>query len=116
MNDYISALKKYAEFKGRSSRKEYWMFFLFNLIALIILIVIDIMTGLTTQDGRGILSSIYQLAVLIPSIALGIRRMHDVNKSGWFLIIPIYSLVLTLTGGTKGENQYGPDPKSPAKV
>jgi len=58
-----------------------------------------------------LLTNIYELAVFIPSIAVGVRRMHDINKSGWYLLIPIYNLILTLTDGTKGDNKYGPDPK-----
>ena len=59
-----------------------------------------------------ILIYIYQLATLIPFIAVSVRRMHDVNKSGWFLLIPIYSLIIAITDGTKGDNKYGPDPKA----
>lgn len=61
--------------------------------------------------GAPVLYSIYSLAVLIPGIAAGVRRMHDVNKSGWFLLIPFYNLVLACTDGTPGENEYGEDPK-----
>ena len=57
------------------------------------------------------LSYIYTLAVLIPSIAVGVRRMHDVGKSGWFLLIPIYNFILAVSEGEKGDNKYGPDPK-----
>jgi len=64
--------------------------------------------------GTSILSNIYVLAVLIPGIAVGVRRMHDVDKSGWFLLIPIYNLILACTEGTKGENEYGADPKEEA--
>ena len=100
MHYYIEAIKKYAVFNGRSSRKEYWMFVLFNFI---------ISFGLTLIDSNNtILSDIYNLAVLIPSIAIGVRRMHDVGKSGWFLLIPIYNFILTLTKGTEGDNKYGP--------
>lgn len=63
--------------------------------------------------GTGFLETIYSLGVLIPAIAVGVRRMHDVGKSGWFLLIPIYNLVLAVTEGEVGENQYGPDPKNP---
>jgi len=59
------------------------------------------------------LSNIYNLAVLIPGIAVGVRRMHDVGKSGWFLLIPIYNLILACTDGEKGSNLYGLDPKNP---
>ena len=55
---------------------------------------------------------IYTLAVLIPSIAVGVRRMHDVGKSGWFLLIPIYNLILACTDGVNGDNEYGADPKA----
>lgn len=58
------------------------------------------------------LGDIYSLGVLIPSIAVGVRRMHDVGKSGWFLIIPIVNIALALTDGEKGVNQYGPNPKA----
>jgi len=58
----------------------------------------------------------YQLAILIPSIAVGVRRMHDVNKSGWFILIPIYNLILAVTDGTKGDNKYGHDPKATEKI
>ncbi|EOR95430.1 protein of unknown function DUF805 [Arcticibacter svalbardensis MN12-7] len=61
--------------------------------------------------GFNLLYNIYSFAVLIPSIAVGVRRMHDVNKSGWFLLIPIYNLILAFTDGTPGENAYGQDPK-----
>lgn len=101
-------LKKFADFEGRARRKEYWMFFLFNLIIGMIAGLID---GIITPDGVGYLGLIFQLAVLIPSIAVAIRRMHDVGKSGWFILIPIYNLILALTEGEKGTNQYGPDPK-----
>ncbi|MDB5155971.1 MAG: yhaH [Mucilaginibacter sp.] len=105
MNYYLSVLKNYALFTGRARRSEYWYFALFSIIISIILMVI----------GRAIgfigLYNIYSLAVLIPSIAVGVRRMHDVNKSGWFIIVPIYNLILACTDGTPGDNNYGPDPK-----
>jgi uncharacterized membrane protein YhaH (DUF805 family) len=63
--------------------------------------------------GTGYLGTIYSLGVLIPSIAVGVRRMHDVGKSGWFLLIPIYNLILAVREGESGPNKYGPDPKNP---
>jgi uncharacterized membrane protein YhaH (DUF805 family) len=59
------------------------------------------------------LNLIYSLAVLVPGIAVGVRRMHDVDKSGWYLLIPIYNLILACTPGTDGTNQYGADPLRP---
>lgn len=106
--------ENYANFSGRARRKEYWYFVLFNVIISIVLGIIDGVAGLTIGDpekGRGILGTISSLAFLIPSIAVGVRRMHDVGKSGWFILIPIYNLILACTDGEQGENNYGSDPK-----
>jgi uncharacterized membrane protein YhaH (DUF805 family) len=106
MNYYLKVLQNYATFGGRARRSEYWYFALFNVIIAFVLVFIGGMMGTT------VLSNIYSLAVLIPGIAVGVRRMHDVGKSGWFLLIPIYNLILACTEGTKGENKYGADPKA----
>ena len=108
MNYYLIVLKKYADFKGRARRSEYWYFILFSSIISVILSVAT--SGIGTLK---IISSLYTLAVFVPSIAVGVRRMHDVNKSGWFLIVPIYNLILACTNGTEGPNDYGVDPKNP---
>jgi uncharacterized membrane protein YhaH (DUF805 family) len=107
MNYYFEVLKKYAVFSGRARRKEYWMFVLINTIVSLILTVID-----TIVFGESSLfNGIYSLAVLLPAIGAGIRRMHDIGKSGWFLLIPIYNIVLACRVGNTGENKYGADPK-----
>jgi len=108
MNYYLEVLKKYAQFSGRARRSEYWYFALFNLIISLILRFAGLSAGLSLLTT---IYTIYSLAVLIPSIAVGVRRMHDVNKSGWFLLIPFYNLILACTDGTSGENEYGEDPK-----
>jgi uncharacterized membrane protein YhaH (DUF805 family) len=111
-NYYLGVLKKYAVFTGRARRAEYWYFFLANIIFSFGLGFMDGVLGLVDKTtGYGPLGSLYSLVVLVPSIAVGVRRMHDVGKSGWFLLIPIYNLVLAVTEGEKGENKYGPDPK-----
>jgi len=107
MNYYLSVLKKYATFNGRARRSEYWYFFLFNGV---IAFALGFLEGLNSI-GTPILSSIYSLAVLIPGIAVAVRRMHDVGKSGWFVLIPIYNLILACSNGEVGENEFGPDPK-----
>lgn len=115
MNYYLSVLKKYAVFGGRARRAEYWYFHLFNIIIVPIALwsIASFIDGFIEDDGSLMygIYQIYQLAVLIPSIAVVVRRMHDVNKSGWFLLIPIYNFILTVSDGTKGDNKYGPDPK-----
>jgi uncharacterized membrane protein YhaH (DUF805 family) len=122
MQWYIDVLKKYAVFSGRARRKEYWMFVLFNVIISIILSILDRILGLDYGSGAsssGWLSTIYSLAVLVPSIAVGVRRMHDTNRSGWWILINlipcvgfIWFIVLAAQEGTAGDNQYGPDPKA----
>lgn len=111
INYYIKALQNYINFDGRATRPEFWYFTLFNIIIQIILSIFDSILGLDSSLGdEGLLTSIYNLAVLLPCIAVSIRRMHDINKSGWFILIPIYNLILACRAGTPGDNRFGPDP------
>jgi len=114
----MKVLKQYAVFSGRARRTEYWMFVLFNVLAAIALAIVD---GLV--DAKGALSAVYSLAVLIPSLAVTVRRLHDTDRGGlWILIslIPLIGgiilLVFMLQEGTRGDNQFGPDPKSALAV
>jgi uncharacterized membrane protein YhaH (DUF805 family) len=118
MDWYLGVLKKYAEFSGRARRKEYWMFVLFNLIIVFVLGFIDGVLGLTTEGGMGILGGLYSLAVLLPSIAVGVRRLHDTGRSGWWLLIAfvpfigaIVLIVFFVLDSQPGGNEYGPNPK-----
>lgn len=105
MKWYLKVVKdNYANFKGRASREEYWMFFLFNFIFVIAITFIE---GFLFGLYSSILSNIYTLAILVPSIAVGVRRMHDTGKSGWFLLIPIYNLILAVSSSDPNTNQYG---------
>jgi uncharacterized membrane protein YhaH (DUF805 family) len=110
----VVVFEKFATFTGRARRAEYWYFVLANIILSVILTYVDISVGTYNMDsGNGLLSSILSLVLLIPSLAVAVRRMHDVGKSGWFILIPIYNLILAVTEGEKGSNKYGPDPKNP---
>lgn len=119
MNWYIETVKKYADFKGRARRKEYWYFFLFNSLISSILVLAEALTGnLNPDTGFGLLSGLFTLAILIPSLAVSVRRLHDVNRSGWWLLIvfipiigAIVFLVFSVTGSKPDENQYGVSPK-----
>ena len=111
MKWYIQVWKKYAVFSGRAHRTEYWMFVLFNMIISVGLGFILGIIGVATNTDQSILGSIYSLAVLIPSIAVGVRRMHDTDHSGWWIIVPIVNLIFSVTEGTEGENRFGPPPK-----
>jgi uncharacterized membrane protein YhaH (DUF805 family) len=106
MDYFIKVLKSYAIYTGRARRAEYWYFVLFNVI---INFIIGFIAGLI---GAPIISTIIALLFIIPGIAVAVRRMHDVGKSGWYALIPIYNLILACTEGEKGDNQYGPDPKA----
>ena len=120
MNWYLQVLKKYAVFTGRAQRKEYWFFVLFNFIIGFVLGLIDGMIGSRiAAAGMGILGLIYALAVLIPGIAVSIRRLHDTGRSGWWLLISfvpfvgfIILIVFMALDSQPGENQYGPYPKT----
>ncbi len=119
MNWYIEVLKKYAQFSGRSRRKEYWFFVLFNILISIGLSVIDGLLGTgNAETGYGVLGGIYSLAVLIPSLAVLVRRLHDTDRNGWWIfigLIPVIGwivlLVFVVQDSQPGQNQYGPNPK-----
>ena len=120
MNWYFEVLKKYAVFSGRARRKEYWFFVLFNIIISIILAVIDGVTGtLDPASGMGLLGLICTLAILIPALAVSVRRLHDTGRSGWWLLILLIPLIGTIVilifmvqDSKPEENQYGPNPKT----
>ncbi|MDO9168600.1 MAG: DUF805 domain-containing protein [Methylobacter sp.] len=119
MNWYLDVLKKYAVFNGRARRKEYWFFFLFNIIISMILSAIDGLTGsFNPETGVGLLGGIYTIAVLIPSIAVSVRRLHDTGRSGWWLLVGLIPLIGTLIcfifmvqDSESSENEYGANPK-----
>jgi uncharacterized membrane protein YhaH (DUF805 family) len=118
MNWYLAALKKYAVFSGRSRRKEYWMFCLFSFIFAVVAMVLDSVLGTTVGLGYGLIYGVYALGVLIPTLAVSVRRLHDVGKSGWFILIgfipiigAIWLLILVCSDSETGETKYGPNPK-----
>ncbi|MCU0376541.1 MAG: DUF805 domain-containing protein [Chitinophagaceae bacterium] len=124
MKWYLKVLKDFGNFRGRARRSEYWYFALFNFIFAIVAMLLDNLIG-TTFDIEGVpipygyIYLLYVLAVFIPGLAVAVRRLHDVGKSGWFLLIvlipligAIWLLVLYFTEGQPGENKWGPNPKS----
>lgn len=128
MHYMIMPLKRYFDFSGRSRRKEYWSFFLFVMAAMIVMMLLDASLGLggtatgssQFSDGTasasfnltgGVLTTIFALAMLIPGVAVAVRRAHDQDKSGWFILIPIYNIIMMFIEGTRGPNRFGPDPK-----
>jgi len=123
MNWYLDVLKKYAVFTGRARRKEYWMFTLFNVLISIALTFIDVLLlghDMGDPGSIGIVSTLYSLAVLLPSLAVSIRRLHDTDRSGWWLLIALIPfigavvlLVFMCLDGTRGSNRFGVNPKDP---
>lgn len=119
MEWYLAVLKKYFDFNGRARRKEFWMFFLFNAIISIVLSVLTNITGKTVGPLFTGLSALYSLAILLPTIGVTVRRLHDIGKSGWWALLyffvcigQIWLIVLLAKEGDRGDNQYGPDPKA----
>lgn len=113
MNWYLAVLTKYADFKGRAQRQEFWMFVLINFLIGIGLGIIDSMFGI------GILEGLYVLAVLVPGLAVGARRLHDTGRTGWWQLIALIPLIGVIVliiffvqDSDPGDNQYGANPKS----
>jgi len=124
MDWYLEALKKYAVFEGRSRRKEYWFFGLFNAIFSVVLVIADVLFGTSGGlSGPGFLSGLYTLGVFLPALAVLVRRLHDTNRSGWWVLFSLIPLVGTIgmtvmmcNKGTEGDNDYGPDPLAVAAL
>lgn len=115
MKWYISVLKQYAVFSGRARRTEYWMFVLCNVIVMLLLGMVDKLIG----GDNELISSIYSLAVLLPSLAVAARRLHDTDRSGWWLLLGLIPIIGTLVliyfmvcNGQQGPNRFGDDPKA----
>ena len=118
MNWYIEVMKKYAVFSGRARRQEYWMFVLSNVIIVLFLSIIDGIAGSDSESSRNTLTTLYGLTVLLPSLAVGVRRLHDTGRSGWWMLvglIPIIGaivlLIFIIQDSQLMDNQYGPNPK-----
>jgi uncharacterized membrane protein YhaH (DUF805 family) len=119
MHWFLDPLKKYAQFSGRARRKEFWMFWLFSWVISLVIGIVDRILGTTNSTGNGLLGTIFSLAILIPSLAVAARRLHDTNRSAlWLLLIFaivigwIVLIVFYAQEGNAGDNQYGPDPKA----
>ncbi len=117
----LMAWHKYADFSGRARRKEYWMFQLGVVIAYIAIVVLTMLLGAISETLAYLGGALYMLLALgaiVPSIAVGVRRLQDQDKSGWLMLlalVPIANIVLLVfmcLEGTAGPNQYGPDPKA----
>lgn len=101
---YLSTFKKYTQFSGRAGKKEFWTFTLVNVAISLLLSMILGMLKLAA------FSSIFSLVILLPSLAVGVRRMHDIGKEWWYILIPLYNIILALQSGDEGANQYGEEP------
>lgn len=108
MEQYLKAWKKYAVFSGRANRDEYWYFLIGNLIIAFVLGFIEAGLGIAPETEESIFAGIFNILTIVPSIAVGVRRVHDLGKNGWFSIIPLYNLYLFCKKGTLGPNKYGP--------
>ncbi|MEA4917632.1 Inner membrane protein YhaH [bioreactor metagenome] len=118
---YLKVIEHYTDFYGRARRKEYWMFFLFNIIFIVAAIILDNVSGLTFRHfhGYGWFYLMYSLIVFVPSLAVCVRRLHDTGRGGWnylYSLIPLIGSIMLLIWmceeGVTGENEWGPDPKN----
>ncbi|RYJ43712.1 DUF805 domain-containing protein [Flavobacterium beibuense] len=113
---YLKVVKdNYANFEGRARRSEYWYYTLMNILIILTLAILTMVSSIFT-----FVYAIYALGVIVPGLAVAVRRLHDINKSGWFILVGfipfiggIWLLVLLATEGDRGDNQYGEDPKNP---
>jgi uncharacterized membrane protein YhaH (DUF805 family) len=112
MEYFLSVVKQYVNFEGRARRREYWMYILFYFIFYVGAVIIDYVIGL------GLIALIYSLALLLPSISVAARRLHDTGRSGWWqllalipLIGAIIVIIFLVQDSTPGDNKYGPNPK-----
>jgi uncharacterized membrane protein YhaH (DUF805 family) len=119
MNWHLKVLKQYADFSGRARRSEYWYFTLFNIIFAILAMILDNVLGIAIEGiGYGPIYILYALATFVPGLAVLVRRLHDVGKSGWMYFIAlipiigaIWLLVLLFTDSQQGDNKWGANPK-----
>lgn len=120
MNWYLKVLRQYADFDGRARRMEYWMFTLINFLISMVLYLPALYLMMDSENPAFLsIYMIYSLALLVPSIAVMVRRLHDVGKSGWYVLISfipivgaIWLLILLFTDSDSGSNEYGPNPKT----
>jgi len=116
-----TCLSKYAVFGGRARRSEYWWFFLFNVLVSIVAGIIDAILGTDSGSGTGLIGALAALALLLPNLAVGIRRLHDTGRVGWWILIgliPIVGWIVLLVfylQDSHPDNQYGPSPKGAAQ-
>jgi len=112
-----TCLQKYVTFSGRARRSEFWFFLLFNVIVGAVASVIDTILGTRGSYGTGLIQNLASLALLLPNLAVGVRRLHDTGRSGWWILIglvPIVGwiiLIVFYVQDSQGDNQYGPSPK-----
>jgi uncharacterized membrane protein YhaH (DUF805 family) len=129
----FAPLRRYLDFSGRSRRMEYWLFLIFVIVGEIITMVLDAKLGLGTTmttaselgdgtagasvnfSGAGYITMAFWLLIIIPAIAVAVRRMHDQDRSGWWILVPLVGAIMVMfIGGTAGPNRFGPDPKGGA--
>jgi uncharacterized membrane protein YhaH (DUF805 family) len=115
MKSYIDAMRRYFDFSGRATRSQFWLFTLVYLVIAIVAVIIDVTISSSPEPGPGIVTALVVLAHLIPGLAVNVRRLHDSNRSGWWVLVglvPLIGLIVMLvflcSGSTQGPNRFGP--------
>jgi uncharacterized membrane protein YhaH (DUF805 family) len=119
MSWYLAPWKKYATFNGRATRREYWAFTAGNIAVMIVLAILMVKYVFSLA---ALAITAFTVAIIVPGVAVAVRRLHDCDKSGWFFLLglvpvvgPIWTLVYSCLQGDRGPNRYGPDPRKPAR-
>jgi uncharacterized membrane protein YhaH (DUF805 family) len=123
MKWYLEALKKYAVFRGRARRKEYWYFYLFTIISAFVLGLVGALAGIAPDRAWSFVAGLYMMASVIPALAVAARRLHDTGRSGWWVLVGYVPIVGTMVlvffavlDSEPGDNRYGPNPKQSVAV
>jgi uncharacterized membrane protein YhaH (DUF805 family) len=115
---YIAVWRNWLDFSGRARRKEFWVFTLINILVSLVLAIADSVIGVKDHDGTGVLDGIYSICAFIPSLSVNFRRLHDIGRSAWWLLLAflpiigwIVLFVFSVMDSQPGPNRYGPNPK-----
>ncbi len=107
LNCYVASVRNFADFKGRAGRKEFFVFMVMNLIFSLLLGYLERFAEITPPGSQGILSRIFEIVMILPTLSLSVRRLHDSGHDWWWLLIPMVNFFLMIREGNRGENQYG---------
>ena len=111
MKRYIGIWKQAFTVEGRATRSDYWLFYFTSLLIVFVLAILDVVLGSMTSSGDPILASVFRLLLIVPSVTLAIRRLHDMDYVGWWVLFPLVIIALLFSTGSAGDNRFGSNPR-----